>query len=262
MSTRNPQHSRNKNKHSHLRGRRDATTVMSSSKTYWLYGIHAVEAALLNPERTIRRIIAVRDLHADIPHDPRYPKPEILEYREIELMMGPGAVHQGIACEVEPLEHAHLDEVIRGDKPLILLDQVTDPHNVGAILRSAAAFDAAAVIMTKDHSPSETAVMAKAASGALDLVPLVTVVNLAAAIREIQEAGYWTVGLTGEAKQTITEAKLSRKTALVLGAEGHGMRRLTAESCDILAKLPISERMESLNVSNAAAVALYTLYST
>ena len=141
-----------------------------------------------------------------------------------------------------------------------MLDQITDPHNVGAILRSAAAFDVGAVIATDRNAPTESGVMAKAASGALEVVPLITVTNLVQAIEKIKKAGYWIAGMDGNAKQTIAEAKLDRKTALVLGAEGSGLRRLTAEHCDYLVKLPMSGRIESLNVSNAAAVALYELY--
>ncbi len=141
-----------------------------------------------------------------------------------------------------------------------MLDQVTDPHNVGAILRSAAAFDAVAVVVTDKHAPQESGVMAKAASGAMETVPLVTVGNLSQAIEKLKKAGYWTAGFSSHAKQTLAEAKLDGKTALVLGAEGDGMRRLTSERCDFLVKLPMSDKMESLNVSNAAAVALYELY--
>lgn len=243
------------------RGQRGTAKNTERAGRYWLYGAHAVEAALANPERKVRRILSLRDTAFHYPLESHHPRPEIMEQKEMVLLLGPDSVHQGIAIEVEPLEQPFLEEVIRGDRPLIILDQVTDPHNVGAILRSAAAFDAAAVILPKDHSPAETAVMAKSASGALDIVPLVTVTNLAASLREIQEAGYWVAGLTGNASTSFADAKLGTRTCLVMGAEGKGMRRLTEESCDILVKLPISARMESLNVSNAAAIALFCLYS-
>ncbi len=243
------------------RGQRGTAKNTQRSGSYWLYGAHAVASALSNEQRKVRRILSLRDTAFAYPLESHHPRPEIMEQKEMVLLLGPDSVHQGIAIEVEPLEQPFIEEVIRGDKPLIILDQVTDPHNVGAILRSAAAFDAAAVIIPKDHSAGETAVMAKAASGALDIVPLVTVTNLATALRDIQQAGYWVAGLSGDATQTFAEAKLSKKTALVLGAEGKGMRRLTAEVCDILVKLPIDSRMESLNVSNAAAIALFCLYS-
>lgn len=243
------------------RGQRGTARQAERHGRYWLYGAHAVASALSNPNRTVRRILSLRDTAFHYPLEPHHPRPEIMEQKEMVLLLGPDSVHQGIAIEVEPLEQPFLDEVLRGDAPLVVLDQVTDPHNVGAILRSAAAFGAAAVIVPKDHSAPETAVMAKSASGALDLVPLVTVTNLATALREIQEAGYWVAGLDGAATQTFAESRLARKTCIVLGAEGKGMRRLTAESCDVLVKLPIDPRMESLNVSNAAAIALFCLYA-
>ena len=142
----------------------------------------------------------------------------------------------------------------------MILDQVTDPYNVGAILRSAAAFDALAVVMQQRHSAPINGVLAKAACGALESVAIKEVVNLSKTIKELQQDNYWTVGLSGHADMDIRAAKLNRNTALVMGAEGAGIRRLVAENCDALVKLPISEQMESLNVSNAAAVALYELY--
>lgn len=272
MGRRTPRHSRYEASTSKPEGGRGkgqhkgaaAKTATFGSGNYWLYGAHACAAALANPDRQIRRIIATRAAAEGLFPEPHHPKPEIMEVKDFAATLNAGggeAVHQGVALLVAPLETAYLDEVLRGDQPLLILDQVTDPHNLGAMLRSAAAFDAAAIIMTKDHSAPESAVVAKAASGALDIVPRVIVTNLASALREIQEAGYWVAGLDGEAKQTIREAKLHRKTALVMGAEGRGLRRLTAESCDILVRLPMSEQMESLNVSNAAAIALYSLFT-
>ena len=186
----------------------------------------------------------------------------VTDGQKLDSLVPPGSVHQGIVIECEMLAQpslaSWLDEKI--DKPILLLDQITDPHNVGAILRSAAAFDVGAVIATDRNAPTEGGVMAKAASGALEVVPLITVTNLVQAIEKIKKSGYWIAGMDGNAKQTIAEAKLDSKTALVLGAEGSGLRRLTAEHCDYLVKLPMSGRIESLNVSNAAAVALYELY--
>lgn len=230
---------------------------------YWLYGAHAVLSALENPQRVVHRVVATRNAMPKLEGKlaARHPKPEEAEARVFERLLPEGAVHQGLAIEVGALAQPHLSELLADAPagPLLLLDQVSDPHNVGAILRSAAAFDVAAVIVTQHGAPLEGAVMAKAASGALELVPLVTVVNLSQAMEEIKKAGYWVAGLDGEAPQAIHQAKLDAKTALVLGAEGKGLRRLTAERCDLLVKLPISARMESLNVSNAAAVALYEL---
>ncbi len=228
---------------------------------YWLYGWHAVEAALANPERQINRILASPAALEKLQLPARkLPAPERMEPRAIDQLLGADAVHQGIALRVLPLPPGTLEDVLyhstpRG--PLLVLDQVSDPHNVGAILRSAAAFDAVAVLTPKDHSAPETAVMAKAASGALDIVPPLTVTNLASALRDLQANGWWVIGLDGSADKQLGDIKLTGKLVLVLGAEGKGMRRLTAEGCDELAKLPISPRMESLNVSNAAAIALY-----
>lgn len=239
---------------------------------YWVWGRHAAAAALENPQRRVRRIVASRAMAEMLGRIEGRPPVEMVEPKALDGLLGPEAVHQGIALEVLPLEPLELEDILpaaRGEDgadekkcPLVVLDQVTDPHNVGAILRSAAAFGAAAVILPRDHAAPQGGVMARAAAGALDLVPLVYVTNLSRALGEIKQAGYWVVGLDGEAKQAIAEAKLTAGTALVLGAEGKGMRRLTVESCDMLVKLPIRAQMESLNVSNAAAIALYELTRT
>jgi 23S rRNA (guanosine2251-2'-O)-methyltransferase len=170
------------------------------------------------------------------------------------------APHQGMVAEVERLEDIWLADLLdrREDgRPLLVLDQVTDPHNVGAILRSAAAFDALGIVTQDRHAPPESGALAKAASGALETVPWVRVVNLARALDEMAEAGFWRIGLAGEADMNLAEALGPARVALVLGAEGEGMRQNTESHCDALAKLPISDRIESLNVSNAAAIALY-----
>jgi 23S rRNA (guanosine2251-2'-O)-methyltransferase len=171
------------------------------------------------------------------------------------------APHQGLVLECEALEDRFLADVLAGDpdRPLVVLDQVTDPHNVGAIMRSAAAFSAAAIVTQDRHAPPEGGVLAKSASGALEIVPWVRVVNLARALEEIAEAGYWRLGLAGEAAASLADALPAGPVALVLGAEGEGMRHNIAAHCDGLARLPISDAMESLNVSNAAAVALYAV---
>jgi 23S rRNA (guanosine2251-2'-O)-methyltransferase len=241
-----------------------ARQATAPGRTYWLYGLHAVKAALSNKRRHIRRAVAtsgaLERLAAEF--EARKITPDLMSAHEVGSLLAADAVHQGVALEVQMLPEIALEEYLasaKSIKPLILLDQVTDPHNVGAILRSAAAFGVGAVITPRDHAPQETAVMAKASSGGIELVPLVTVTNLSQCMETLKKQGYWCVGLEGEAKQTMAQAKLSRKTALILGTEGKGLRRLTAERCDLLVKLPISAEMESLNVSNAAAIALYII---
>ena len=170
------------------------------------------------------------------------------------------APHQGVVIEVEPLEDAWLDDLLNTapDKAILLvLDQVTDPHNVGAILRSAAAFGGIGIVTQDRHSPPESGVIAKAASGALERMPWLRVVNLARALEEIAEAAFWRIGLTGDAEMDLKDALGPQRVALVLGAEGAGLRPNTREHCDALARLPMTDAVESLNVSNAAAVALY-----
>ena len=226
---------------------------------YWMYGLHACVAALDNPNREVLRICCVPEIAEQLQLIENRPQVEVKDLPSIADLLPHDAVHQGIAVQVKLLEYEFLDNVLDEEKPLLFLDQVTDPHNVGAMLRSAAAFDIAAVVVTKDHAPKEGAVMAKAASGALDIIPIVQVINLSKAIDEVKSEGYWVAGMDGEAEKTLEEAALGNKTALVMGAEGSGMRRLTREHCDLLVKLPIHPQMESLNVSNAAAIALYEL---
>jgi 23S rRNA (guanosine2251-2'-O)-methyltransferase len=224
------------------------------------YGRHAVIAALANPNRTVRKIWGTREALGQLDLPPVLP----IVYSDVAdmgRMVPSDAPHQGIVAEVEPLDDVWLGEILeqgQDDKrPILVLDQVTDPHNVGAILRSAAAFDALCIVTQDRHAPPESGVLARAASGALEIVPWVRVVNLARALDEIAEAGYWRIGLDGEADVNLGDAIGESRVALVLGAEGEGLRHNSMAHCDILAKLPISPRMESLNVSNAAAIALY-----
>ena len=227
-----------------------------------LWGRHAVEAALKNPAREHRKLWATREGVASL--DGELPAGFPIEYAEVAdlaRLVSHDAPHQGLVLECEPLGDIHLDEVLNGDaeRPVVVLDQVTDPHNVGAILRSAAAFGAAALVTQDRHAPPESGALAKAASGALEFVPWVRVVNLARALEEIAEAGYWRIGLAGEADAQFAQALAAGPVALVLGAEGEGLRHNIAAHCDALARLPIGEAMESLNVSNAAAIALYAV---
>jgi 23S rRNA (guanosine2251-2'-O)-methyltransferase len=224
-----------------------------------LWGKHAVAAALDNPERKILRAWATREA-AGFMQFPKEVAVTLADVADLGRLVPHDAPHQGVVVEVEPLEDAWLDELLTGadEKAMLLvLDQVTDPHNVGAILRSAAAFGAVGIVTQDRHSPPESGVVAKAASGALERLPWVRVVNLARALEEIGEAGFWRIGLAGDADMDLKDALGPPRVALVLGAEGPGMRQNTREHCDQLARLPISDAVESLNVSNAAAVALY-----
>jgi len=224
-----------------------------------LWGKHAVAAALDNPGRKVLRAWATRDA-ANFMQFPTDVALTLADVADLGRLVPSDAPHQGVVVEVEPLEEIWLDDLLTraGERAVLLvLDQVTDPHNVGAILRSAAAFGAVGIVTQDRHSPPESGVVAKAASGALERVPWARVVNLARALEDIGEAGFWRIGLAGDAAMDLREALGSPRVALVLGAEGPGLRPNTREHCDALARLPISEAIESLNVSNAAAVALY-----
>jgi 23S rRNA (guanosine2251-2'-O)-methyltransferase len=231
-----------------------------------LWGRHAVEAALKNPLRSYRKLWATREgvasLDGDLPAD--FPL-EFAQAADLGRLVARDAPHQGLVLECDALDDVFLEDVLadegRGDsaRPLVVLDQVTDPHNVGAILRSAAAFNARAVITQDRHAPPESGVVAKSASGALETVPWVRVVNLARALEEIAKAGYWRIGLAGEGELPLSQALPVGAVALVVGAEGEGLRHNIIQHCDAMAHLPISDAMESLNVSNAAAIALYAV---
>jgi 23S rRNA (guanosine2251-2'-O)-methyltransferase len=230
----------------------------------WLHGLHAVAAALANPRRGAKRLLVTEEAEAALAE--RLPKPwrlpaERIDKARFRTFLPEDAVHQGIALLAEPLPPAHLEDVIIARPgPVLLLDQVTDPRNVGAILRSAAAFGAAAVVLQDRHAPPETAALARAASGALEIVPVVREVNLSRAILALQRAGFWVLGLAGDAPKALAEAvPRDRRVALVLGAEDAGLRRLQRETCDELVRLPIAPEIESLNVAAAAAVALYEI---
>ena len=224
-----------------------------------LWGKHPVAAALDNPARKVLRAWSTRDTAALM----QFPKDVPVTFADVAdlgRLVPYDAPHQGVVIETEPLEDVWLGDLL-GDAPeraiVLVLDQVTDPHNVGAILRSAAAFGAIGIVTQDRHSPVESGALAKAASGALERMPWARVVNLARALEEIGEAGFWRVGLAGEAPMELKDALGPARIGLVLGAEGPGLRPNTREHCDALARLPIHDSVESLNVSNAAAVALY-----
>ncbi|WP_310038555.1 MULTISPECIES: 23S rRNA (guanosine(2251)-2'-O)-methyltransferase RlmB [unclassified Sphingomonas] len=244
------------------RGQRPQSGSNSNRPRFW--GRHAVTAALANPERRVRKVWGTREALAALDLPPVLPI-TYADVADLARMVPSDAPHQGIVIEVDPLEEIWLGDLLEQGandrRPLLVLDHVTDPHNVGAILRSAAAFDALGIVTQDRHAPPESGSLARAASGALELVPWVRVVNLARALDEIGEAGFWRIGLAGEASGTLAEVMGDTRPALVLGAEGEGMRHNTAAHCDELARLPISPRVESLNVSNAAAIALYAAIS-
>jgi 23S rRNA (guanosine2251-2'-O)-methyltransferase len=235
---------------------------------YWIYGHHAVLAALANPRRRLSKLLLTGAAEAELQGEIAAARQRLGDRlaiaratrEELSDRLGREAVHQGIAVEVWPLPSPALETVLADASPhatLLVLDQVTDPHNVGAILRSAAAFAATAVIVTQHHSPPETGSLAKAASGGLEQVPLIRVANLAQALQSLKKAGFWCLGLAAEASGPLASANLAGRIALVLGAEGGGLRRLTREQCDLLVSLPTRVGLVQLNVSNAAAIALY-----
>ena len=239
--------------------RRKARQATKPENRPRFWGRHAVSAALANPERTIVRVWATREAAAEFDIDAGIPV-TFADAADLGRLVPRDAPHQGVVAEVERLDDILLadllDEAADG-RPLLVLDQVTDPHNVGAILRSAAAFDALGIVTQDRHAPGESGALAKAASGALETVPWARVVNLSRALDDMAAAGFWRIGLAGEAETALAEALGSARIALVLGAEGEGLRHNVATHCDALAKLPISGKVESLNVSNAAAIALY-----
>ena len=223
-----------------------------------LYGWHTVAAALKNPRRRIRKIIATENaVHRLAEEGFTLPvAPEIVRPDAIAAKLSPDAVHQGLLVEADPLPALDIG-ALPAEGTVLVLDQITDPHNVGAILRSAAAFAVGAIIITARHSPEATGVLAKSASGALELVPLVTVQNLARALTQLNERGFMTVGLDSEGSANLSAIELRQPLALVLGAEGKGLRQLTRETCSHVARLDMPGKIKSLNVSNAAVLALY-----
>jgi 23S rRNA (guanosine2251-2'-O)-methyltransferase len=247
-------------------GPREGKADRGASGEVWLYGHHAVAAALANQERRVLRLLVTTESLEKLRNDASVPQGVLTRAQnvgrgEIDKAVGEHAVHQSVAMLTRPIDH-HLEDVLaiaetRENCCVVMLDQVSDPHNVGAILRSAAAFDAAAVITLDRRAAAETGAMAKSASGALDRIAFVQTTNLARAIEVLKEHQFWVVGLEADGAKRLAEIKLKGRVAFVLGTEGEGLRRLVKESCDEIARLPINAAAESLNVSNAAAVALY-----
>ena len=241
------------------RGRQGRTKAHGGARADIVYGWHSALAALQNPRRRVQRILATRNALARLAERGIPNLPEPVDVREIERIAGAGAVHQGIAVVCDPLPAPDLADMLDA-RLVVVLDQVTDPHNVGAVVRSAAAFGAAAVVLTERHGPADSGVLAKAASGGLEHVALVRAKNLARALDDLADMGFQRLGLDSAHDQPLLEsAPLDEKTAIVLGAEGKGLRRLTREKCDRLVRLDVPGPIASLNVSNAAALALYLL---
>jgi 23S rRNA (guanosine2251-2'-O)-methyltransferase len=239
--------------------RRKARQASKAENRPRFWGRHAVAAALANPEREIVRLWVTREAAAALAVPPAI-QVTFADVADLGRLVPYDAPHQGVVAEVERLPDRLLADLLdeaEDGRPVLVLDHVTDPHNVGAILRSAAAFGALGMVTQDRHAPPESGALAKAASGALEIVPWVRVVNLARALDDMAAAGFWRIGLSGEAETTLAAALGPRRVALVLGAEGEGLRQNVEAHCDALARLPISDRIESLNVSNAAAIALY-----
>ena len=228
----------------------------------WLWGRHPVLAALANPARKgMGRLLATEDRAAEIERDrlaPHGHRVEIVDGPALARMLPAGAVHQGLAFKVAPLEGVALDDIAEpASGVIVMLDQLTDPQNVGAIFRSALAFGAKGIVVQDRHSPALAGALAKAAAGATERLPCARVTNLSRALETLADRGWRAVGLDGGAEQTLEQALDNRPTVLVMGSEGDGVRRLVAEHCDVMARIPMPGGFESLNVSNAAAVALY-----
>lgn len=237
--------------------RRKSSGRPSGSGENWLWGIHAVTAALANPRRTIKRLVGTRNAVGRLVKAPA--KAELMEPSAIDALLPRDAVHQGLAVQVDPLPPAQIEDIIAsGVTRIAILDQISDPHNLGAIYRSAAAFGFGAVVLQTRNAPAITGVAAKAAVGAIETVQECRVVNIARALEALNDAGFHTVGLAGEGRAMIDQAVTgAAKIAIVLGAEGPGLRPGVAKACAELARIPIASEMESLNVSNAAAIAFY-----
>ncbi|MCC7348672.1 MAG: 23S rRNA (guanosine(2251)-2'-O)-methyltransferase RlmB [Variibacter sp.] len=239
-------------------GGRPREATRASAAAVILYGWHAVRAALENPRRRILRLMATENaLHRLQEEGLRLPvEPELVRPDAIAVRLSPDAVHQGLLAEADALAAPAVEE-LEAEGLVLAFDQITDPHNVGAILRTAAAFGVRAVVTTARHSPEATGALAKAASGALEYVPIVTVQNLARGLEALRETGFQLVGLDSEGREDLAAAPLRRPLALVLGAEGKGLRQLTRATCDLVARLDLPGAITSLNVSNAAALAMY-----
>ena len=250
-------------KPSNNKGRRGAP---EHPQSVWLYGRHAVSAAMMNPERPLRCVLATKNARQWLTSqkiDPQLvDKVTSSDAQEIDRRLPQGAVHQGIAAEVDNLPAVDLNSICHAPSrhgPILVLDQITDPQNIGAIFRAAAGFGARAIIVQDRKTPPLSGALAKAAAGAIEVLPCVAVVNIARTLEALRDFGYHCAGLAGAASHDLDGLPDDQPIALVLGAEGSGLRRLVADTCDELYRIPISDRVESLNVSTATAVALYEI---
>ncbi|MCQ2741451.1 MAG: 23S rRNA (guanosine(2251)-2'-O)-methyltransferase RlmB, partial [Alphaproteobacteria bacterium] len=240
---------------------KNSITASNTKQPLIIYGRHAVLAALTNPKRKIEKLLCTKETAAEFSEKTSV-TPKIVDRKEIDKLLSPDAVHQGIALFCSRLPNYTLEDIIDMTNDVskchvLILDQVTDPQNIGAIIRSAVAFNTTALIMQDKNSPLENGAMDKAAAGMIEHLPIVRVTNLSRAIESLKESGFWTIGMDGYAKTTIDKLDSSGKTAIIMGSEGKGMRRLVEENCDISVRLPISPLTESLNVATAAAITLY-----
>jgi 23S rRNA (guanosine2251-2'-O)-methyltransferase len=229
-----------------------------------LFGVHAVEAALKNPVRRIDRLLVTDNAEHRLEEAlrARNAKAQRVTPRDLDRLLGADTVHQGVCLETQALPEPELVDIAQraaNSGPIVVLDQITDPHNVGAILRTAAAFEASGLIMTRRHSPPLSGTLAKSASGALEYVPVALIANLARTLDELRELGVWRVGLSGDGPTSLESESLTGSLALVLGSEGKGLRRLTRDLCDSVCRIDIDAAVGSLNVSNATAIALHLI---
>ena len=229
-----------------------------------LYGKHAVLAAIKNPHRKISKILCTKENFEEIKKIKPQINIQVVERKEIDKLLPADAVHQGLAAFCNELPAVSIEELINISNQLenchvLILDQVTDPQNIGAIIRSAVAFNTLALIVQDKNSPQETGSMAKASAGMIEHLPIIRVTNLSRTINQLKDAGFWTIGMDGYAKTSVSELKKGGKNAIIMGSEGKGMRRLVEENCDITIRLPMNEKVESLNVATAAAIVLYEI---
>ena len=236
----------------------------SSKNNLILYGRHAVLAAIKNPNRKISKLLCTKENFEEIKKVNPQINIQIVDRKEIDKLLPTDSVHQGFAALCYELPAVSIEDLINTSNKLenchvLILDQVTDPQNIGAIIRSAVAFNTLALIIQDKNSPQETGSMAKASAGMIEHLPIIRVTNLSRAIKQLKDAGFWTIGMDGYAKTTISELKKGGKNAIIMGSEGKGMRRLVEENCDITIRLPMNEKVESLNVATAAAIVLYEI---